>query len=101
MLVVSITVNQEFVSKGNTLLNDLWDEVYALDHAPVCIISECIDHVLVYDKAKTYKYILLTQLLGKAVDESVNNRFDGTACSAFRRIDSRRGTSAALPLRRR
>ena len=72
MLVVSITVNQEFVSKGNTLLNDLWDEVYALDNAPVCIISECIDHVLVYDKAKTYKYILLTQLLGKAVDESVN-----------------------------
>ena len=69
---MSITVNQEFVSKGNTLINDLWDEVCALDRAPICSISECIDHVLVYDRAKTYKYILLTQLLGKAVDEDVN-----------------------------
>ncbi len=69
---MSITVNQEFVSKGNTLLNDLWDEVFMLDSPPECLISECIDHVLVYDKAKTYKYILLTQLLGKAVDENVN-----------------------------
>ncbi|MDO4900120.1 restriction endonuclease, SacI family [Actinomyces sp.] len=67
-----IRVDQAFISRGNTLLNDLWDEVAALDQAPICTISECIDHVLAYNKAKTYKYILLTQLLGKAVDDRVN-----------------------------
>lgn len=69
---MSIRVTQEFISRGNSILNELWDEVTASKQPLECCISDCIINVLNYDKAKTYKYILLTQLLGKAVDERVN-----------------------------
>lgn len=69
---MSIHVTREFVSRGSSLLNNAWDEVTSSAEPLHCSIEECIDEVLSYDKAKTYKYILLTQLLGKAVDERVN-----------------------------
>lgn len=69
---MSIRVDRLFINTANTLVNDVWDEVEVAEKAPTCSIEPCIDHVLGYAKAKTYKYILLTQLLGKAVDERVN-----------------------------
>ena len=61
----------DFINRGSTLLNDLWDTACVIEYMPHCLIEDTVDHVLNYD-AKTYKYILLTQLLGKAVDERVN-----------------------------
>lgn len=65
-------VSREFINQANNILNDLWDEAATLETAPSSNISAAISHVLSYDRAKTYKYILLTQLLGKAVDDSLN-----------------------------
>ncbi len=67
-----ITVDQSMINAGALLLNDLWDEVCTMDEPPTCEIASTVDLVLGYDKAKTYKYILMTQLLGKALDERVN-----------------------------
>ena len=63
---------QERITEAAVLLNDLWDEVLLSDEPPESQISALIDEVLGRNNAKTYKYILLTQLLGKAVDEGVN-----------------------------
>lgn len=68
---MAIRVTQDFINKGSTILNNAWDEVVSSSEAPHCRIEECISTVLA-GKVKTYKYILLTQLLGKAVDSRVN-----------------------------
>lgn len=64
-------ITKEIVNRGSALLNDLWDEVALMEEPPESDISGAIRDVLGY-KAKTYKYIMLTQLLGKALDGSVN-----------------------------
>lgn len=69
---MDIRVSQDFVNRGTAILNDAWDEITNSTSPQHCSIEECILSVLSYDKAKTYKYIVLTQLLGKAVDDRVN-----------------------------
>ena len=68
----AITVDEEFISAGNEIINRLWDNLPDDDSDIDCPIKQCIIDVLRRKDAKTYKYILLTQLLGKAVDERVN-----------------------------
>lgn len=68
----TITVDDEFISAGNEIINRLWDNLPEDGVDVDCPIKECIVEVLRHKGAKTYKYILLTQLLGKAVDERVN-----------------------------
>lgn len=68
----TIIVDDEFISAGNEIVNRLWDNLPDDDTDVDCPIKQCILDVLRHRGAKTYKYILLTQLLGKAVDERVN-----------------------------
>ena len=68
----TIIVDDEFINAGNEIVNRLWDNLPEDDAEVDCPIKQCIIDVLRHKGAKTYKYILLTQLLGKAVDERVN-----------------------------
>lgn len=68
----TITVDDEFISAGNEIINRLWDNLPENAEDIDCEIKPCIIQVLRHDGAKTFKYILLTQLLGKAVDDRVN-----------------------------
>ena len=70
---LEITVDAEFNNKAALLLNDIWDDVclHPQGHA-TCAIKDAIDYVLVKTRTKTWPYILMTQLLGKATDERVN-----------------------------
>lgn len=69
---VTISVDDEFISAGNEIINRLWDNLPDTGDEVDCEIKPCIVQVLRHHRAKTFKYILLTQLLGKAVDDRVN-----------------------------
>ncbi len=70
---LEITVDAEFNNKAALLLNDIWDDVCLHPQKyGDCTIKGAIDYVLVKTCTKTWPYILMTQLLGKATDERVN-----------------------------
>ena len=67
-----ITVDEAFINRAAIILNDLWDEVCLDENAyTTCKISGAVDFVL-SSRTKTWPYILMTQLLGKATDGRVN-----------------------------
>lgn len=67
-----ITVDESFFNRAAIILNDLWDEICLDENAyTTCKISEAVDYVL-GSRTKTWPYILMTQLLGKATDERVH-----------------------------
>ena len=68
----AIIVDDDFINTGNAIINRLWDNLPETGDEIDCAIKPCIVKILRHDGAKTFKYILLTQLLGKAVDERVN-----------------------------
>lgn len=72
MILATQLTPQERINQAALLLNDLWDEVLLSDEVPESPIARTVDEVLGQSGAKTYKYILMTQLLGRAVDEGVN-----------------------------
>lgn len=68
-----ITVDEAFITKAAIILNDAWDEVCLHpERHQTCLIKDCIDLVFVEKPTKTWPYILMTQLLGKATDARVN-----------------------------
>ena len=67
-----ITVDEDFVNRAAIILNDLWDEICLDENVyTTCKISSAVDCVL-ESRTKTWPYILMTQLLGKATDERTN-----------------------------
>ncbi|MCH3956196.1 MAG: restriction endonuclease, SacI family [Olsenella sp.] len=70
---LEITVDAEFNNKAALLLNDIWDDVclHPERHSG-CKIKSAVDYVLLETHTKTWPYILMTQLLGKATDERIN-----------------------------
>lgn len=70
---LEITVDADFINRASLLLNDIWDDVCLHpENHDSCAIKRAIDYVLVETHTKTWPYILMTQLLGKATDERVN-----------------------------
>lgn len=68
----SIVVDEAFCRRATTLIFDLWDEVCGNESAyTTCKMNDAIDIVL-NSKVLTWRYVLMTQLLGKATDEHVN-----------------------------
>lgn len=98
---LEIKVDENFINRAASILNDLWDDVCLNSvHYSTCPIKDCIDFVLVDTATKTWPYILMTQLLGKAADEHVNilvmhksSKFDGAwdARSLCEHVISREG----------
>lgn len=69
---LEITVDAEFNNKAALLLNDIWDDVCLHPQKyGDCTIKGAIDYVLVKTCTKTWPYILMTQLLGKATDDGL------------------------------
>lgn len=68
----AIIVDDEFINTGNEIINRLWDNLPETGEEIDCEIKPCIIQILRNNGAKTFKYILLTQLLGKAVNDQVN-----------------------------
>ena len=67
-----ITVDEDFINRAAIILNDLWDEICLDENSySTCKISDTVDFVL-GSNTKTWPYILMTQLLGKATDEHAN-----------------------------
>lgn len=66
---LEITVDESFINRAAVIINDLWDEVCIDGRAyQTCIIKDAVDFVFA-SGTKTWPYILMTQLLGKATDE--------------------------------